>query len=152
MKERLFNKDITDILFRLLFSSIFIGMGMEHLLSDDLIQEMMPDWLPQKRMISLSSGFILLAGGATIVVGYKVHQGAGLLALFLITVTIFIHGPELFVKPIGLSADWLWLWEVYQRSNFVKNLCLVGVCIHLLNYSSGKYSLDYVVENFQKNK
>ncbi|MCE9500091.1 MAG: hypothetical protein K8R21_06290, partial [Leptospira sp.] len=73
-----------------------------------------------------------------------------MLGFFLITVTIFIHGPELFVKPSGLSADWLWLWEVYQRSNFVKNLCLLGVCIHLLNYSSGRYSLDHFLETKRK--
>lgn len=33
------------------------------------------------------------------------------------------------------------MWDILQRSNFVKNLCLLGVCSNLLHHEPGKLSL-----------
>ena len=35
-----------------------------------------------------------------------------------------------------------WMWDILQRSNFVKNLCLLSVCFHLLHHKTGKLSLE----------
>jgi len=135
--------DITDLLFRALFSLIFLGLGMEHLFSDDLIQAMMPDWLGgAKRSASLVTGVVLLLSGVCILIGWKVHTAAVLLGLFLLLVTVSIHGPALFQPPSDMPTDWTWLWDVYQRSNFFKNLCLLGVCFHLNHHRVGRFGLD----------
>jgi uncharacterized membrane protein YphA (DoxX/SURF4 family) len=139
MKLR-FSYDTSDLIFRLLFSLIFIGLGLEHIFSDDLIRGMMPDWLGSKRIESLIAGIILLSGGLSVAIGYNVRPAAMLLAGFLIVVTLTIHLPALFHKPANLPADWSWLWDVYQRSNFFKNLCLLGVCFHLMNHRVGKFA------------
>ena len=134
--------DATDLIFRLLFSLIFLGLGMEHIFSDELIQGMMPEWIGNKRTASVIAGVVLLTGGSCVAAGYKVHLAAALLGGFLVAVTLAVHLPALFQKPAGLPADWAWLWELYQRSNFFKNLCLLGVCFLLTHHRVGKFALD----------
>ncbi len=139
---RALSYDVTELIFRILFSLIFLGLGLEHLFSDHLIQDMMPDWLISKRFFSVLAGLVLLAGGLSVLTGYQTVKGGLLLGIFLIIVTALIHVPALFREPTGLPASWTWLWSVYQKSNLVKNLCLLGVCFHLINHQPGRYSLD----------
>ena len=137
----LVNHDVSELLFRLLFSSIFVVLGAEHLFDDALIQQLMPEWLPMKRALSIVSGVILLTGGACIALGARVQEGAILLGLFLIVVTLVIHVPGMFQPSEFVSDDDMWLWDLYQRSNFIKNVCLLGVCFHLLTHEPGSYTL-----------
>ncbi len=138
--------DTAELVFRLLFSSIFIVLGGEHIFSDGLIQRLMPEWVPWPRLLSLGAGFLLLAGGASIAAGFRVHVAAIALGIFLVIVTIAIHVPGMFVYPPELPRDWGWLWDLYQRSNFIKNVCLLGVCFHFLYHEPGRYSLDHHLE------
>ncbi len=134
--------DVSDLIFRLLFSLIFIGLGFEHLLDDRIIQMMMPDWFVYRRALSVVAGMILLVGGFSVLLGYRVRGGAILLGIFLIVVTATIHLPALFAPPPDLPGQWRWLWDVYQRSNFAKNMCLLGGCFHLVNHRLGRFSVD----------
>lgn len=142
-RMKFIDKDKADFLFRFFFSIIFLGMGMEHLFSDELIRSMMPDYILFKRLVSILSGLLLITGGGMILVGFKIRYAAIGLGAFVTLVNIVVHAPALFHTPIGLANEWTWLWEVYQRSNFVKNICLLGVCLHLLHYEVGKFSLEY---------
>jgi len=135
-------EDKADFIFRFLFCSIFLGLGFEHLFSDDLIQLLMPQWMIFERFASVICGIVLITGGVMILIGYKIHVAAALLGLFLIVITLLIHGPGLMNVPETLPQDWHWLWDIYQRSNIAKNLCLLGVCFWLLEHEPGKYSLD----------
>lgn len=135
------NQDASELLFRLLFSSIFVVLGAEHLFRDELIQQLMPDWLPMKRACSIASGLILLVGGASIALGVRVQEGAILLGVFLIVVTFVIHVPGMFRPSDFVAPEDMWLWDLYQRSNFIKNVCLLGVCFHLLTHEPGPYTL-----------
>jgi putative oxidoreductase len=135
-------EDVSDLIFRVLFSAIFIALGAEHLLSDVLLQTLMPGWLEPKRLVSIASGVVLLGGGLSIALGYKVDVGATVLGVFLIAVTAVVHGPGLVGHPATVPHDAEWLWTIYQRSNFVKNVCLLGVCVHLVTHRPGRYSLD----------
>lgn len=137
--------DVSDLIFRVLFSTIFIGLGLEHLVADDLLQTLMPGWMGPKRLLSLSSGVVLLLGGASIALGLRTRTGAAVLGLFLVVVTAVIHGPGLLGAPDDMPERWAWLWDVYQRSNFVKNICLIGVCVHLMTHQTGRFSLDRVL-------
>lgn len=138
------NYNITDLVFRVLFSTIFIGLGFEHIFSDQLIQNMMPEWVTLKRFFSLIAGCLLLVGGLSVMFGFRTRQGALLLGTFLVVVTIVIHVPAMVITPDDLTDDWHWLWNLYQRSNFVKNICLLGVCFHLINHRLGKFSIDVI--------
>jgi uncharacterized membrane protein YphA (DoxX/SURF4 family) len=139
--KNLATNDVSELLFRLLFSSIFVVLGAEHLFNDALIQQLMPEWLPMKRVCSIASGIILLVGGASIALGVRVQEGAILLGLFLIVVTLAIHVPGMLQAPDFIVPDDMWLWDLYQRSNFIKNVCLLGVCFHLLTHETGSLTL-----------
>jgi uncharacterized membrane protein YphA (DoxX/SURF4 family) len=144
--KTLVNHDVSELLFRLLFSSIFVVLGAEHLFNDDLIQKLMPEWLPMKRILSVASGAILLVGGASIALGVRVQEGAILLGLFLIVVTLVVHVPGMLQAPDSIAPEDMWLWDLYQRSNFIKNVCLLGVCLHLLTHESGSLTLTGYVQ------
>jgi uncharacterized membrane protein YphA (DoxX/SURF4 family) len=140
-------EDRADLVFRILFCSIFIGLGFEHMFSDELIQSMMPNWVVYPRLVSVVCGSVLLIGGFMICAGYKIHLAAAVLGLFLLITTVFVHAVGAMDLPKSLPYDWHWLWEVYQRSSIVKNLCLIGVCFWLLEHEPGKYSLDAYFKN-----
>ena len=140
------NQDQSDLLFRLLFCPIFIGLGLEHLFSDQMIQQLMPDWLPLKRSISIVCGLWLCGWGSLILIGWRVHLAALALGVFLIVVTAAVHVPGILVNPEWIPAEYSWMWVILQRSNLVKNLCLLGVCFHLLHHEVGKYSLESWLE------
>ncbi len=132
--------DMRDLIFRALFSTIFVGLGMEHIFDDKLILLLMPTWVLYPHLVSIASGVILLLGGFSILLGYRVHDGARLLGAFLVAVTLAVHLPGLFNMPAEISDEWL--WTIFQRSNLVKNVCLFGVCVHLTQHESGRLSLD----------
>lgn len=140
--ERRVSNDTRDLVFRGLFSSIFLGLGSEHLWDDRLIQHFMPTWVGYPLLASRLSGFVLLVGGLSILAGYRMQLGARLLGAFLFVVTLTVHLPGAFRVPDGIPADAAWLWTVFQRSNLVKNLCLFGVCVHLTTLAPGRFSVD----------
>jgi uncharacterized membrane protein YphA (DoxX/SURF4 family) len=131
-----------DLIFRGLFSTIFLGLGSEHLLDDRLIRHLMPGWILYPTLASRLSGLVLLCGGLSIAAGYRMQLGARLLGLFLLVVTVAVHVPGCFTVPPDIPADAAWIWTVLQRSNLVKNVCLFGVCVHLTTQRPGRYSVD----------
>ncbi len=144
------NKDLVDLTFRLLFSLIFVGLGSEHMLSDDLIQKLMPAWVPMPSYVSIFCGAVLITGGVLIIIGYQIRFASLMLGAFLIAVTLLVHAPALFTEPSFVHADSQWLWSILQRSNFVKNLCLLGVCLHLVQYTPGKWSVENYLARTKK--
>jgi len=141
--ERRVSNDTRDLIFRGLFSSIFLGLGSEHLFDDRLIQHFMPAWVGYPLLASRFSGILLLVGGLSILAGYRMQLGARLLGAFLFVVTLSVHVPGVFRVPPGIPPDSAWLWTVFQRSNLVKNLCLFGVCVHLTTQAPGRFSVDH---------
>lgn len=146
--EKYLNRDVFELIFRLLFSVIFIGLGSEHIFSDNLIQLLMPSWVPMPRLVSLSCGMWLVFWGSFIVFGIKLRMAAIALGIFVFAVTVLVHLPGVFLYPATLPAESQWMWDILQRSNLAKNLCLLGVCAHLLYHQPGKYRLT----NFLKTK
>ncbi len=140
--EQRVDSDLRDLIFRGLFSTIFLGLGSEHLLDDRLIQHLMPAWVQHPMLASRLSGAVLLLGGLSILAGYRMQLGARLLGAFLLVVTLAVHLPGIFYVPASIPPDAGWIWVVLQRSNLVKNVCLFGVCVHLTTHAPGRYSLD----------
>ena len=144
--EQRVDADMRDLIFRGLFSSIFLGLGCEHLLDDRVIQHLMPGWVLFRVLASRLSGIVLLLGGLSILTGYRIQLGARLLGAFLLLVTLTVHVPGCFTVPADIPHDSAWLWTVFQRSNLVKNVCLFGVCVHLTTHAPGRFSIDAWLE------
>jgi len=135
------SRDSLDLAFRLLFCSIFIGLGAEHLLDDTLTRRLMPEWMPYPRIVSIFSGLVLATGGVLVALGCRLRLAACLLGGFLVLATALAHGPALFAPAPVASEEDAWIWVILQRSNFAKNLCLLGVCLLLWRYEPGRWSL-----------
>ncbi|MCB1121587.1 MAG: DoxX family protein [Verrucomicrobiae bacterium] len=144
------NKDLVDLLFRIFFSLIFLALGAEHMLSDGLIQKLMPHWMPAPDIISILVGIILSVGGICIVLGWQLRFAAVLLGSFVFAVTLAVHLPALFIKPDFVSPENHWMWDILQRSNLAKNVCLLGVCFLLWHYQPGKWSVQRLLREKQK--
>jgi len=140
------NQDEADFIFRAFFCLIFVGLGAEHIFSDSLIQKLMPDWMPYRRLISFLCGLWLFGWGSLILIGWKVHLSGIALGAFVIVVTLVVHLPGVMLIHTTMPAEWIWVWDILQRTNLVKNICLLGVCIHLLHHKVGKYSLEKWLE------
>ena len=138
--QRMKRDDLAELAFRGLFCVVFLGLGGEHLFQDDLIRLLMPAWLPWPRAVSILVGLWLVCWGTLILLGYRLRLAAVALGAFVVTATV--HGPAMFAYPAELAVDSRWMWDIPQRSNFVKNLCLLGVCFHLLHHKTGCLSLD----------
>ncbi len=136
------DEDVADLLFRALFCLIFIGLGSEHLFSDDLIRTLMPAWVPFPSLVSKLCGVWLVGWGCLILIGWHVRMAALGLGAFLVIVTPLVHLPGIFIVPQTIAPEYHWMWQILQRSNLVKNLCLLGVCFHLLYHEPGKYSVE----------
>lgn len=140
--EQRVDQDMRDLIFRGLFSTIFLGLGSEHLFDDRMIQHFMPGWVPFPAFASRLSGIVILIGGLSILTGYRLQLGARLLGAFLFVVTLTVHVPGCFQVPPEIPSQYAWLWMVFQRSNLVKNVCLFGVCVHLTTQAPGRFSID----------
>ena len=136
------SSDLADLIFRIFFCLIFVGLGGEHIVSDALIQRLMPSWVMYPRAVSIACGFWLLGWGTLILLGWHIRWAAIALGAFLIIVTVLVHLPGVMNYPSNLPASSQWMWDILQRTNLVKNLCLLGVCFHLQHHKVGKYSLE----------
>lgn len=140
-------KDVCDVLFRILFSFIFLALGGEHILSNGLIQKLMPVWMPMPELVSIAVGVVLSVGGICIVLGWRLRFAALLLGTFVMVVTLVVHLPAIIMDPEFVTDSNKWLWDILQRSNLAKNLCLLGVCILLWHYQPGRWSVQEILRD-----
>ena len=102
----------------------------------------MPAWVPMPGFVSILVGIVISVGGICIVLGWQLRFAAILLGSFVIVVTLVVHLPALIVKPEFVTEGNMWMWDILQRSNLAKNVCLLGVCISLWHHTPGKWSVD----------
>lgn len=143
-------RSIGDLAFRFLFSSIFLALGGEHIVDDSLIQYLMPTWMPVPNLVSLGAGVLLLFGGILVAIGWKLRIAVLLLGPFLIVVSLTVHLPAVLgLYPIPADTS-EWSWVILQRSNLVKNLCLLGVCVQLWWHIPGRFSVSTQLRQSKK--
>lgn len=117
---------------RVLFASIFVISVIGHF-SAAQIAEASARGVPLATFAVPLAGLIALAGGLSVMLGYRARFGAFLLLVFLVPVTLVMH------KFWGLSDPEM---AMLQRVQFLKNTSLIGACLLLMHYGSGPYSLD----------
>ena len=104
--------DVTEVLFRVLFCVIFIGLGGEHLFKDDLVRLLIPSWVPLPRLVSIACGVWLVSWGGLILLGWHLRWAACALGSFVIVVTALVHGPALFSMPSEIPTTCGWMWDI----------------------------------------
>lgn len=79
------------------------------------------------------SGVIALAGGLSILLGFKAKYGAWLIVLFLLPITFLMHDFWNVADPMG---------RMMQQVNFMKNLSMLGAALLIAHFGSGPLSVD----------
>lgn len=113
------------LLGRLIFGGFFLYNGIHHFVAHQSIsQHAGSKNVPLPRVAVAASGVVLLAGGASILLGIKPKLGAAALIGFLATVSPAMHD--------FWSAE-----DARQRMNdtinFTKNMALIGSALALLS-------------------
>jgi putative oxidoreductase len=120
------------LLGRFLFALIFLTAAPNHF-SSQTIAYAASQGVPLASIAVPLSGVIALAGGLSILLGYRAKIGAWLLVLFLAAVTPMLHNFWTVTDP---------MMRQMQMIMFMKNLSMLGGALFLTQFGAGSWSLD----------
>jgi putative oxidoreductase len=117
---------------RIFFSAIFIMSGFLHF-SQQEIAYAAHSGVPMAGLLVPASGVLALAGGLSILLGYRAKLGAWLLVLFLVPVTLLMHNFWAVKDP---------MMSQMQMAMFLKNVTMLGGALLISQFGAGALSLD----------
>jgi putative oxidoreductase len=120
------------LLGRLLFGLIFVMAGVNHFASQTIAYAASKG-VPLASIAVPLSGVIALAGGLSILLGYRAKIGAWLIVLFLAGVTPTMHKFWAVTDPM--------LYQI-QFAMFLKNVSMLGGALLISQFGAGPWSLD----------
>jgi len=120
------------LLGRLFFALIFLMAGPNHF-SRPTIAYAASQGVPLASIAVPLSGVIALAGGLSILLGYRARIGAWFIALFLVGVTPMLHNFWTVIDP---------MMHQMQMVMFMKNVAMLGGALLISQFGSGPWSLD----------
>jgi len=120
------------LLGRVLYVAIFILAAPGHF-SAGTIGYAASHGVPLASIAVPLSGMIALAGGLSILLGYRARWGAWLIVLFMVPVTVMMHN---FWAVTDRNAAEM------QQIMFMKNLSMLGAALMIAHFGSGPLSLD----------
>jgi len=80
---------------RILFTLIFFLSGVTHFTDLHTYAEMIPSAIPLRGFLVMISGIVEVAGAAMILFNWNARVGGWLIVLFLVPVTLTVHGSAL---------------------------------------------------------
>jgi putative oxidoreductase len=120
------------LLGRFLFALIFLMSSPMHF-AHQTIAYAASQGVPLASIAVPLSGIIALAGGLSILLGYRVRIGAWLIVLFLAAVTPMMHNFWTVADP---------MMHQLQFIMFMKNLSMIGAALFISQVGAGPWSLD----------
>ena len=121
------------LLGRILLSAIFIISGVSKLFNWATTSQFMAmHGVPMPSLFLLGAILIEIVGGLSLLLGFRARQGAALLFLYLIPVTLIFHD----FWALG-GAD-----RQMQMINFLKNISIMGGLLEVVALGAGRMSLD----------
>ena len=117
---------------RLLFVVIFLMSGPRHFLGQTIAYAA-SQGVPLASISVPFSGVLALAGGLSILLGYRARIGAWLIVLFLAVVTPLMH------KFWGVTDPMMYQIQFIM---FMKNVSMIGGALLITKLGSGAWSLD----------
>lgn len=107
---------------RVLFTLIFFLSGITHFTSLDDYVALMPAAIPARPFWVVISGVVELIGAALIVSDRYPRLGGWLIAIFLVPVTITVHGVAMVTAPEAQM-------RAIQLSFFLKGVAMTGAAL-----------------------
>ena len=119
---------------RILFSLMFIMSGMGHLTNTTGMAMYAGSMgVPGPTLLVIISGIMIVVGGFSVLLGYKVKIGAILLVVFLIPTTFIMHPFWAIEDPMQSQV---------QMAMFFKNLSMLGGALLFYYFGTGPLSLE----------
>ena len=107
---------------RVLFTGLFWLSGVTHFTNIPYYVGLMPEGFPFAVFWVLITGVIELAGAGMILFNWRPKLGAWLLVIFLIPVTVVVHGYEMiYAEGEAMRA--------VQQASFIKGFALMGAAL-----------------------
>jgi len=123
---------IIEAVGRACFSLIFIAAGLKHF-SAATIATAASQGVPFASIAVPLSGLLALAGGLSILFGYRAKVGAWLIVLFLVPVTLAMHRFWGIADPVQSQL---------QMIMFMKNVSMLGGALIISQFGAGPVSID----------
>ena len=120
------------LLGRFLFAAIFIMSGPRHFMSQTIAYAA-SQGVPFASIAVPLAGVIALAGGLSVLLGYRARIGAWLIVLFLAAVTPMMHNFWTVADPTMHQMQFIM---------FLKNLSMLGGALFISQTGAGPWSLD----------
>ncbi|MGA8764588.1 MAG: DoxX family protein [Candidatus Sulfotelmatobacter sp.] len=120
------------LLGRFLFVLIFLMSAPRHFMSQTIAYAA-AQGVPLASIAVPLSGLLALAGGLSILLGYRARIGAWLLVLFLAGVTPMLHNFWAVSDP---------MMRQMQMIMFMKNVSMLGGALLITQFGTGPWSLD----------
>ena len=121
-ENRLPNSPALTLTARVLFASLFLLSGITHFTNIPYYVGLMPDVVPYPVAWTLISGVVELAGAGMILFNWRPRLGGWLIILFLVPVTIVVHGYEMIYAAEETA-------RLNQQAHFLKGLALTGAAL-----------------------
>ena len=112
------------IIARILFALIFVLSGITHFTAMRTYVALMPPTIPWRAFWVIISAIVELAGAALILCNYRPRLGGWLLVLFLIPVTIVVHGTAMLTLPDPIM-------RAVNVSMFLKGLAMIACALFI---------------------
>ena len=104
---------------RVLFMSLFVLSGITHFTNIPYYVSLMPEAFPYPLFWIFLSGAVELLGAAMILLNWRARLGAWLIVLFLLPVTIVVHG-------YAMNHAESEVLRALQQAHFLKGFALAG--------------------------
>jgi putative oxidoreductase len=120
------------VLGRFFYVLIFLMAGANHF-SKQTIAFAASQGVPLASIAVPLSGVLAIAGGLSILLGYRATLGAWLIVLFLVPVTLMMHKFWAVQDPMMAQI---------QMILFMKNVAMLGGALLISQFGAGPFSLD----------
>jgi putative oxidoreductase len=115
-----------------LFALIFLMAGANHF-NKQTIGYAASHGVPLAAIAVPLSGVLAIAGGLSILLGYRAKLGAWLIVLFLVPVSLMMHKFWTVTDPMMAQI---------QMILFMKNVSMLGGAVLISHFGAGPFSLD----------
>lgn len=127
-----FRQGAVVVLGRFFFALIFVMAGANHF-NKQTIGYAASQGVPLASIAVPLAGVLAIAGGLSILLGYRAKLGAWLIMLFLIPVTLMMHRFWTVTDPMMAQL---------QMIMFMKNVSMLGGALLITQFGAGPFSLD----------
>ena len=117
---------------RLLLVALFLLSGPSHFKAQTIAYAAQQG-VPLAMILVPLSGVLALAGGLSVLLGWRARAGAWLLVVFLVAVTPAMHAFWAVPDP---------MMRMVQMASFMKNLGILGGVLLIAYWGAGPVSLD----------